>query len=79
MRSGKHHNQTFIGRGPTVNRVIMMVIPIFTGIIQMDTLAILPFGTPKRRKKINAPKTRKCCKCVQLIIRNISQLKYHFV
>ena len=46
IRNGKHQSQTFIGLGPVVNLVMMIVIPIFTGIIQIETLAILPFGTP---------------------------------
>ena len=47
IRNGKHQSQTFIGLGPVVNLVMIIVIPIFTGIIQIETLAILPFGTPE--------------------------------
>ena len=47
IRNGKHQSHTFIGLGPVVNLVMIMVIPIFTGIIQIETLAILPFGTPE--------------------------------
>ena len=46
IRNGKHQSHTFIGLGPVVNLVMIIVIPIFTGIIQIETLAILPFGTP---------------------------------
>ena len=46
IRNGKHQSHTFMGLGPVVNLVMIMVIPIFTGIIQIETLAILPFGTP---------------------------------
>ena len=47
IRNGKHQSHTFMGLGPVVNLVMMIVIPIFTGIIQIETLAILPFGTPE--------------------------------
>ena len=46
IRNGKHQSHTFIGLGPVVNLVMIIVIPILTGIIQIETLAILPFGTP---------------------------------
>ena len=40
------YSHGFIGLEPTVYLMIMNVIIILTGIIQMDNLAILPFGTP---------------------------------
>ena len=46
IRNGRHQSHAFIGLGPTVYLVIMNVIIILTGIIQIDTLAIRPFGTP---------------------------------
>ena len=51
IRNGKHQSHTFMGLGPVVNLVMIMVIPIFTGIIQIETLAILPFGTPEMEQE----------------------------